>query len=494
MIFSVQCRACAIAQAPARDSTVAAIRILTSIVRLCCAACQALPSRPVKVHMDNATLEALRTLEVQRAASDDARRSSAGSASGGTVYRYTARTSVEEARRHAEAMACERRNTKISDSLALPTPPATAVAPPTPPATSVAPPTPPPAAIPAPPSAASAATAAMAAALEADEADDPIAALPRYIEAAEAYMAAVSAAPTAEHAAKWSKQARSCVERAEELKPLKERAEAERELQRRVEMLSQRERELAALPAAARLLPTHWDARDELEYAADGFVLAGIDVREHSSTWAALGGLLHTEHSGTLGIGRDVVHSASRYSSLRLACAWRVQHPHLWARFETGKAQLRRDVQRLEALGKGLGGTPAGLPVLTEDRAAGLAGARDPEAREQWLLHGTKPESLLAILAHGPNERFSSGLFGNGTYFGEARAVEGPHTRRGRTSRWHHAAAAVGPLPPGPCPLPSALGPHPSTLCAICRPMVATASATRLSPALPTYVTSALRS
>ena len=35
------------------------------------------------------------------------------------------------------------------------------------------------------------------------------------------------------------------------------------------------------------------------------------------------------------------------------------------------------------------------------------------------LLHCTKPDSLLSIISGGPNERFSGGLFGNGTYFAE---------------------------------------------------------------------------
>lgn len=40
------------------------------------------------------------------------------------------------------------------------------------------------------------------------------------------------------------------------------------------------------------------------------------------------------------GVGRDVVHR-SKYSSLKLTSAWRVQHPALWARYEAGKAQVR---------------------------------------------------------------------------------------------------------------------------------------------------------
>ena len=66
-------------------------------------------------------------------------------------------------------------------------------------------------------------------------------------------------------------------------------------------------------------------------------------------------------------------------------------------------------MQRLDALSKGLGEAPVGLPVLTDAKARALPGARDAEVREQMLLHGTKPDTLLAILANGPNERFSSG-------------------------------------------------------------------------------------
>jgi hypothetical protein len=48
-----------------------------------------------------------------------------------------------------------------------------------------------------------------------------------------------------------------------------------------------------------------------------------------------------------------------------------------------------------------------------------LPGQMDAEINEMYLSHGTKPESMLAILSSGLNERFSGGLFGNGTYFAE---------------------------------------------------------------------------
>ena len=274
---------------------------------------------------------------------------------------------------------------------------------------------------------ASAASTAMRAALEADEAGDPIEALPKYIEAAEAYRElAASGTALSEFSAKCQRQARACIDRAEELKPLKERAEAERELSRREEALKQREQQLDSLAAlslassgsgAGALQPPYWQACEDADYSADGFVLMPLDSARSTDapSWATIEALLHTDQSSALGIGRDVVHKG-HYTSLKLACAWRVQHPALWARFEVGRAQVRRECQRLEALGKGLGATPAGLPVLTEVKTRALPGGCDAEAREQFLLHGTKPETLLAILANGPNERFSSGLFGNGTY------------------------------------------------------------------------------
>merc|ERR1712187_999400 len=48
-----------------------------------------------------------------------------------------------------------------------------------------------------------------------------------------------------------------------------------------------------------------------------------------------------------------------------------------------------------------------------------LPGSLDVGINEVYLSHGSKPESLLAILSGGLNERFSGGLFGNGTYLAE---------------------------------------------------------------------------
>ena len=258
------------------------------------------------------TMQALEQLEVQRQASND-RRSSSGSADEAAVYRYTTKLPHEVERRLSEAKACERATLQgaVVGMPVVPTvPPGQAESQPIetpcglPPApSSSAPPAPP------PPSPASTASAALVAALEADEAGDPIAALPKYIEAAEAYMTAVAAA-TSEQSAKWSRQARSCVERAEELKPLAERAEAERALQRREAELAEREKQLslssgvaATASGAAALLPSHWIACEASEYSADGFVLLPLDGRQPADAplWATLKTFLETENASALG-------------------------------------------------------------------------------------------------------------------------------------------------------------------------------------------------
>merc|ERR1712032_1375989 len=53
------------------------------------------------------------------------------------------------------------------------------------------------------------------------------------------------------------------------------------------------------------------------------------------------------------------------------------------------------------------------------DMAKKLPAELDSNINEVYLSHGSKPEALIAILSGGLNERFSGGLFGNGTYLAE---------------------------------------------------------------------------
>ena len=124
--------------------------------------------------------------------------------------------------------------------------------------------------------------------------------------------------------------------------------------------------------------------------------------------------MLQTDGS-QLGVGRDVRQHA-RYDNLRLACAWRLEHPAMWEKYFGGTQQVVRDVQLLRRQGVR---PPRSAPVRTEAAARGLPGSLNAEANEAMLLHGTKPEVLLNIISTGMNERFSGGLFGHGTYLAE---------------------------------------------------------------------------
>ena len=169
--------------------------------------------------------------------------------------------------------------------------------------------------------------------------------------------------------------------------------------------------------------PGHWSARQAKEYQAKGFCAARL--ASDDGVWRLLEAFLEVDDAQNFGYGRDMQQrSKHKYDQLRLAAAWRIQNPALWSRYIAGKAKIRRDVHSLQKLGKGLPkrGGP-GLPLRLHDRAKALPGAAlDDEVKETMLMHGTKPQFLLDILANGPNERYSGAtgtLFGNGMYFSE---------------------------------------------------------------------------
>jgi len=75
------------------------------------------------------------------------------------------------------------------------------------------------------------------------------------------------------------------------------------------------------------------------------------------------------------------------------------------------------------------------------DMAAQLPAELDSGINEVYLCHGSKPEILPAILSGGLNERYSGGLFGNGTYLAEDVAKSNqyctPDTRFGAHPELH---------------------------------------------------------
>jgi len=169
--------------------------------------------------------------------------------------------------------------------------------------------------------------------------------------------------------------------------------------------------------------PAHWSAVTDRAYRGNGF--QAVRLRGDAAVWAQLERFLEVEDAQNLGYGRDVQQKTkAKYVKLKLAAAWRIQNPSLWSRYLAGKAKIRRDVQSLSKAGKGLPrrGGP-GLPLRLHGLAKGLPGSQlDDEVNETMLMHGTKPQFLLDILANGPNERYSGAtgaLFGHGMYFAE---------------------------------------------------------------------------
>jgi hypothetical protein len=120
--------------------------------------------------------------------------------------------------------------------------------------------------------------------------------------------------------------------------------------------------------------------------------------------------------SGSLG-GRDQ-RTKLDYKGFRLACAWRIQHPGLWGKY----AMERENMRSIEATALRESGIDIpSVDIRSEYKSmkAALPANLDESINEVFLSHGSKPESISAILSGGLNERFSGGMFGNGTYFAE---------------------------------------------------------------------------
>lgn len=153
--------------------------------------------------------------------------------------------------------------------------------------------------------------------------------------------------------------------------------------------------------------PGHWDPGDP---PSQGWRCARL--RPGDAAFRGLAACLRTD-PGELGVGRDVV-EGGRYTRLELKCAWRIENPRLWRRYATERSGVREEI--LERRIK----LPD--PSIRKDLKRALADLPDPlhaDVNEVRLLHGTRPDTVLILLSNGPNERFSGGLFGCGTYLAE---------------------------------------------------------------------------
>ena len=96
----------------------------------------------------------------------------------------------------------------------------------------------------------------------------------------------------------------------------------------------------------------------------DGFALHPLDEIEDSALWQSLAQFLRTSDAAQLGKGKDVTRSFGEYNALRLASAWRVEHPRARRRYDAAKEDIIEDMTLLDRKGvHALGTLPRGLPV-----------------------------------------------------------------------------------------------------------------------------------
>lgn len=131
---------------------------------------------------------------------------------------------------------------------------------------------------------------------------------------------------------------------------------------------------------------------------------------------ATLEKFLKVHNPAHLGVGRDQV-EAGRYSSLQLEHAWRLEHEHLWPLYCVERERVvGQRASQLRGMPQERTKFEGSFPSLGRE----MPGPRvDARINEKFLLHGTKPDTVIAILQGGLNERYSGGLFGNAVYLAE---------------------------------------------------------------------------
>lgn len=177
-------------------------------------------------------------------------------------------------------------------------------------------------------------------------------------------------------------------------------------------------------------LPDHWSQ----EASKARCELLCVALPTHSEEFKALSSSLRTNPQW-LGVGRDV-QEAGRYSRLALASAWRVENPGLWRRYATERQRIRNEIQ-----GRHIRVSDPKIRAELQSSWEKMPGKLDRVINEVRLFHGTKPDTLLAILSNGPNERFSGGIFGSGTYLAEDAGKSDQYVtcdrRRGQVASLH---------------------------------------------------------
>jgi len=168
--------------------------------------------------------------------------------------------------------------------------------------------------------------------------------------------------------------------------------------------------ESAASTPAFLGVPQYWISTDQ-GILSQGWAVHKVDTE----TLETLKHMFQVMQPGELGKGRDVHKYHRAYSDLEIHCAWRIEHPGLWGRFASERVMMTQQMKRA--------GPRYQEAVKTKlaKAATGLPGKVNEQVNETWLLHGSKPDVLLAILSNGLNDRVTSGRggFGAGIYLAE---------------------------------------------------------------------------
>eukprot|EP00929_Paragymnodinium_shiwhaense_P075215 TRINITY_DN38448_c0_g3_i1.p1 TRINITY_DN38448_c0_g3~~TRINITY_DN38448_c0_g3_i1.p1 ORF type:complete len:835 (+),score=209.77 TRINITY_DN38448_c0_g3_i1:101-2605(+) len=181
-------------------------------------------------------------------------------------------------------------------------------------------------------------------------------------------------------------------------------------LQALTEQNAKLERETEKLNRSAVPLPSHWSS-EELD---QGWKLSPVtgDVLD------TLKELFKVTQPSELGAGRDASKYYRAYNNLEVHCAWQVEFPALYMRYTSERNLIARGMRRATACGV----SASGFVSRLHKTAMKLPGTLDASCGETVMLHGTKPQHLLALLDSGMKDRLSSGLgnmFGGGLYLGE---------------------------------------------------------------------------
>lgn len=158
---------------------------------------------------------------------------------------------------------------------------------------------------------------------------------------------------------------------------------------------------------------------EDAEFPADGWVAMPIRPSGSEAERTLFDGLVRMftpAQPQHLHQGRDVREDCPPYDGIRPAAVWQISSESRNNLYYMQRESLKRRLRRsLPAASVSLHREETHLSQFHSLLPVDL----DEEVNEVLLLHGTKPEHVQDILAHGLNERLCSGIFGHGTYLAE---------------------------------------------------------------------------